>query len=263
MSQSTKITLRDNNRNILRLNHKNMPDNIVYSQQLSGYALKTDIPSSLSGLTDENGNITITSDDIVSMYGGDGSYSITEEFRIAEESMWSNVMYELDHNRKWIKTINGLQADDNGNFDLSIDLSNVGQISVNKIEIIYPQTEYIDIPATSLDEIKDRYLVHLNSEYPWIQFPQFGNLPGDPTIQWTESMEPCERTFEIWIEDYYNFGLQTIDYGSVQIINPDSIDTTTGGIHVFTVRIAYVPDPGDSIMLLKTVTASYSYTFMN
>ena len=44
MSQSTKVTLRDNNRNILRLNHKNMPDNIVYSQQLSGYALKTDIP---------------------------------------------------------------------------------------------------------------------------------------------------------------------------------------------------------------------------
>lgn len=135
--------------------------------------------------------------------------------------------------------------------------------AVNKIESIYPQTEYIDIPATSLDEIKDRYLVHLNSEYPWIQFPQFGNLPGDPSIQWTESMDPCERTFEIWFEDYYNFGLQTIDYGSVQIINPDSIDTTTGGIHVFTVRIAYVPDPGDSIMLYKTVTASYSYTFMN
>lgn len=135
--------------------------------------------------------------------------------------------------------------------------------AVNKIESIYPQTEYIEIPATSLDEIKDRYMVHLNSEYPWIQFPQFGNLPGDPSIQWTESMEPCERTFEIWFEDYYNFGLQTIDYGSVQIINPDSVDTTTGGVHVFTVRIAYVPDPGDSIMLLKTVTASYSYTFMN
>lgn len=43
MSQSTKITLRDNDRNILQLNRKNMPDNIVYSQQLSGYAKKEDI----------------------------------------------------------------------------------------------------------------------------------------------------------------------------------------------------------------------------
>ena len=43
MSQPTKITLRDNNRNILKLNRKNMPDNIVYSQQLSGYASNTEL----------------------------------------------------------------------------------------------------------------------------------------------------------------------------------------------------------------------------
>lgn len=213
----------------------------------------------INGITDENGSITITSDDIVSMYGGDGSYSITEEFRNAEESMWNNVMYELDHNRNYVKTINGLPPDENGNVSVSL-----GSGTDNKvIESIYPQTEYIEIPVTSLDEIKDRYMVHLNTNYPWIGFPQFENLPGDPYIQWTESMAPCERTFEIWLEDYYNFGLQTIDYGSVQMINPDSVDTTTGGIHVFTVRIAYVPAPGDSTSLFKTVTVSYSYTFMN
>lgn len=43
MSQPTKITLRDNDRNILQLNRKNMPDNIVYSQQLSGYASNTEL----------------------------------------------------------------------------------------------------------------------------------------------------------------------------------------------------------------------------
>ena len=147
-------------------------------------------------------------------------------------------------------------------YSLGENNSSSATSATNKIELIYPQTEYIDIPATSLDEIKDRYLVHLNSEYQWIQFPQFGNLPGDPTIQWTESTDPCERTFEIWLEDYYNLGLQTIDYGSVKMINPESVDTSNGGIYVFTVRIAYVPDPGDCIMLYKTVTASYSYTMI-
>lgn len=37
MSQLIKITLHDNQRNVVQLNPKNMPDNIIYSADLSGY----------------------------------------------------------------------------------------------------------------------------------------------------------------------------------------------------------------------------------
>lgn len=105
----------------------------IYTADKPTLALKSELFSkSYNDLTDKPTNIqelgiTITSDDIVSMYSGN-EYSITEEFQYIEETTTNNLI-DYVNEQKYIKTIDGSQADDEGNFDLA----NFGYISVNNI----------------------------------------------------------------------------------------------------------------------------------
>lgn len=72
----------------------------------------------INGITDDNGNITITSDDIISMYSGN-EYSITEELQYIEETTTNNLI-DYVNEQKYIKTIGGIQPDDEGNIDIAV-----------------------------------------------------------------------------------------------------------------------------------------------
>lgn len=154
----------------------------IYTADKPILALKSELFSkSYNDLTDKPTNvqelgITITTDDIVSMYSGDGSYSITEEFRIAEENMWTNVMYELDHNRKWIKTVNGIQPDENGDVNISV-LSGTSHIDHEDIFEITLKYDMITIGnevfVKQIDSITNKWksennIIYLNTQTPSI-----------------------------------------------------------------------------------------------
>ena len=75
---------------------------------------------SVNGFTaNENGEITLelTTDDIISNFYGNGD-NLTTELSNIQNNMWQNVEQEFN-NRNYIKTIDGLQADENGNVDLT------------------------------------------------------------------------------------------------------------------------------------------------
>lgn len=138
----------------------------------------------------------------------------------------------------------------------SLEGSGAASSEITEIEIVNSDTSTIEINANSLEELKKTYLFGPLSNSS-LTFPLFPNLAQT-------SENACEKTIEIWLQNTAT--ISTIDFGTSEVINSDSIPSEfeNGLTHVFTVRINYVPNFSVAANVFsKKIVINYAYSFAN
>lgn len=195
---------------------------------------------------DENGSITITSDDIVSMYSGN-EYSITEELQYIEETTTNNLI-DYVNEQNYIKTIDGTQADDEGNFDLA----NFGYISVNNIGGYTGFKNIQEITAGEYIQVYD--FNSLAAAYYITNIEQ--NVALFPEFNFTGLTEKQIKTIQVWIKNEVTLSVLELP-DNYTVIDPDNFPTELqeGTTSVFVIRLYY-----NGSQLNTIINYAYSFT---
>ena len=137
-------------------------------------------------------------------------------------------MYELDHNRKWIKTIDGIQANDEGNIDLTeqyIHIDNIdGFLGFKHVQEVSSGN---NILATSFNKLASVYYIE-NTQQSSITLPNF---------VFDELSENQIKTIQMWVKNGVSVNVFQIP-DMFTVIDPDNFPTEfeAGKTAVFVIR---------------------------
>lgn len=204
----------------------------IYTADKANIALKSEIPTKLSQLENDEGYIKEQTDPV---------YTADKEY-IALKSELPSKLSQLQNDEGYIKSINGLPPDENGNVSLE---------SGNKV-IEYVNFGQSVIQTDNLNTLADIY---------WCQGSIYGVSTGDfsfPTFSFNEEItsERQVKTIQLWVNCQPDIEVIYVP-SDWTIIDEDNFPTnlTTGTTSVFVVRI-YIDFNGNIHTIIN-----YAYSF--